>query len=283
MSKTISERKSTSVKDIREYAKKYKVIGIANMEGLPAPQLQKIRQKLKEMMVIYMAKKTLLSVAFSEIEKEKPGISSLKEHFMGMPALIFSNDNPFKICNILDQNKTSAPAKGGQTARNDILIKSGPTSFAPGPIIGELGKFKIKTGVDGGKLLIKDDVTVAHPGDVISAELASLLTRMGIQPMEVGVNVVAFYEDGIIYSGEVLKIRPEAYINQISLAATDSLKLALGINYLSKDTIKHMIQRSHADSLKLAVGRGITNKDTIDIILAMANAQGLNLKDKMED
>jgi large subunit ribosomal protein L10 len=39
---------------------------------------------------------------------------------------------------ILQKSKSSAPAKAGQTAPNDIYVKAGKTSFAPGPIIGEL-------------------------------------------------------------------------------------------------------------------------------------------------
>ena len=47
------------------------------------------------------------------------------------------------------------------------MIPAGPTPFAPGPIIGELGMLKIKAGIEAGKVVIKEDAHVAKKGDVI--------------------------------------------------------------------------------------------------------------------
>ncbi len=275
-------KKQEIVAKIKDLGSKYNVIGLANLESLPAPQLQKIRAKLKDIMVLFMAKKTLMRIAFNDLEANKKNISGMSSFLKGMPALIFSNENPFKLIRKLNENKTAAPAKPGQIAPNDIVVKAGPTNFAPGPIIGELGKFGIKTEVKNGKLAIKDDVVVAKEGDVISPALASLLTRLDINPMEVGVNLIAVYEDGLIFSGDILKTEPETYISNLGFAANEALKLALGIKYISKETIESLIKESYSDAFRLTLGINFPTKESIKFLLAKANAQGMNLKNNTE-
>ncbi len=275
-------KKQEIVAKIKDLGSKYNVIGLANLESLPAPQLQKIRAKLKDIMVLFMAKKTLMRIAFNDLEANKKNISGMSSFLKGMPALIFSNENPFKLIRKLNENKTAAPAKPGQIAPNDIVVKAGPTNFAPGPIIGELGKFRIKTEVKNGKLAIKDDVVVAKEGDVISPALASLLTRLDINPMEVGVNLIAVYEDGLIFSGDILKTEPETYISNLGFAANEALRLALGIKYISKETIESLIKESYSDAFRLTLGINFPTKESIKFLLAKANAQGMNLKNNTE-
>ena len=69
-------------------------------------------------------------------------------HLKGMPALIFTKENPFSLFKTLKKSKTNAPAKANQTAPFDLIVPKGPTSFAPGPVIGELAILGIKSGVE---------------------------------------------------------------------------------------------------------------------------------------
>jgi large subunit ribosomal protein L10 len=278
-----TQNKKDVVAKLKELIKSYKVIGLANLESLPAPQLQQIKAKQKDVMELFMTKKTLIRIALNELEKDRKNIISLSEHLKGMPALIFTNENPFKLVKSLNENKTTAPAKAGQTAPIDIVVKAGGTNFAPGPIIGELGKFGIKTAVENGKLAIKADAVVCKEGELITAELAGLLVRLDIKPMEVGVNVISLYEDGINYAGEVLRVDPQSYVDNVALAAQESLKLAIGINYLTKETVKPLIEEAYRNAFSLAIAQNIATNETINLILAKANAQGLNLKTKVEE
>jgi len=97
------------------------------MKDLPAPQLQSMRAELREKISLFMTKKTLMRIALEKAKNDKKGIEELEKYFYGMPALIFSNESPFKLSRILQKSKTSAPAKSGQTAPADIIIKKGPT------------------------------------------------------------------------------------------------------------------------------------------------------------
>ena len=161
-----------------------------------------------------------------------------------MPALIFTKENPFKLSKIIRKNKSKAPIKPKQVAPSDIVVPAGPTSFAPGPIIGELGAVGIKAGVEAGKIAIKQDAVVAKEGDVVSSELASILTRLGIEPMEIGLNLTAVYEDGQIYESDLLQVDAAEYQVKISTAYSESLNLAVYIVYTNEDTLSTLLNKA---------------------------------------
>ena len=119
-----------------------------------------------------MTNRRLLKIAFAEAAKKKPGIESLLPHCKGMPALLFTKENPFSLFKLIKANKSPAPAKPGQKAPTDLKILAGPTPFAPGPVISELAALGLKTKVDAGKINIVADAIVCKEGAVISDKLA---------------------------------------------------------------------------------------------------------------
>src|SRR3989344_1807838 len=90
-----SKEKKQSVKQIQELVNKHKVIGIVDMEMLPAKQFQRMTQKLKGTARIYMTKKRLIRIAFKNLKQSH--IQELLESMRGMPALVLSNEDPFKL------------------------------------------------------------------------------------------------------------------------------------------------------------------------------------------
>ena len=194
-------------------------------------------------------------------------------------ALLLSKENPFKIYKLLKQSKSAAAIKAGQITPKDLMIPAGPTPFAPGPIIGELGMLKIKAGIEAGKVVIKDDAHVAKKGDVINDKMASLLMRLGIEPMEIGLNLVVAYENGDILTGDVLDIDDKVFMQKIQTAAAEAMNLAVDIAYASNDTIILLIQKSFRDSKAIAVERDILADGVVEQILAKADAQAAAMLD----
>ena len=93
-------------------------------------------------------------------------------------------------------------------ASSGLIICS--CNFSPGriptSIIGELGAIGIKAGIEGGKVAIKEDAVVVKDGEVINANVAAILTRLGIEPMEIGLDLVAAYEKGSIFDKKILGV-----------------------------------------------------------------------------
>ena len=273
----VSSAKQKAVQELKEVIEHYPVIAIINLENLPARQLQKMKTKLRKYLEIKVAKKSTIEHALKLSGKKN--INALAEHLVGSPALLLSKENPFKIYKLLKQSKSAAAIKAGQITPKDLMIPAGPTPFAPGPIIGELGMLKIKAGIEAGKVVIKDDAHVAKKGDVINDKMASLLMRLGIEPMEIGLNLVVAYENGDILTGDVLDIDDKVFMQKIQTAAAEAMNLAVDIAYASNDTIILLIQKSFRDSKAIAVERDILADGVVEQILAKADAQAAAMLD----
>ncbi len=269
----IPEKKKEEVKDVIRLVKEYPIFGVVDMENLPALQLQRMRQKLKDTIFIKMTKKRLFKIAFEQLKKEKPNMDKVIESMRGMPALVFTRENPFKLYKILDQNKSQAPAKAGQTAPNDIIIPAGPTQFTPGPIISELAQVGIKTKVEDGKLAVVSDVTIVKEGDQITADQADILGRFGLEPMEVGLNIVIIYENGTIYDKSILAIDEKEYIADIKKACSETLALSMEIGYITPDNIVMMLQKAYRDSKALEDSTEIITDNNVRKWVGEANLE----------
>ncbi|MBW2992702.1 50S ribosomal protein L10 [Candidatus Woesearchaeota archaeon] len=278
----VADYKKENVKEYVDLIKEYPVIGALNVEGLPTPQLQTMRASLRPDVIIKVSKRRIIKLALEDAKKEVKGIEGLEQNLKGMPALIFSKENPFKLYKKLEKSKSPAPAKAGQTAPQDIIVKAGKTQFAPGPIIGELGSIGIKTGVEEGKVAIKEDSIVAKEGEKIKPKVAEILTRMNIMPMEVGLDLVAAYEKGVIYDKKVLAIDEEKFMQDLNNAAQWAFNLAVEAGFLTSETTELMVTKAFNEAKALAVEAGVISKEFIEQIISKAEAQMSTLKSELK-
>jgi large subunit ribosomal protein L10 len=274
----VAPYKKEVVKKIVKLLVDYPIVGAVNMENLPASQLQTMRSKLRKDVEMIMTKRRLIKIALKEASQKRPGVEKLEQYLYGMPALLFTKGNPFALSKTLAQNKSPAPAKGGQTAPNDIVIPAGPTPFAPGPVIGEFGAIGVKAGVENGKVAVKADTVVAKMGEKIRPKVAELLTRLGIEPMEVGLDLTAAFENGIIYTKDILSIDDKEYMGRLNNASRWSFNLAMFISYPSKTTMPHLIGKAFNESKALGRGVGIFEKEVMPDLIGQAHRGMLGLK-----
>ena len=275
----VADYKKEIVSKLIDLISEYPIIGVVNMENLPAPQLQTMRAQLRGEFFMTMTKRRLIKLAIEQTKSKKKGIEQLESHLGGMPALIFTKENPFRLSKTLQKSKSPAPAKAGQTAPRDIMVNKGATSFAPGPIIGELALAGIKSGVEGGKVSIKEDTVVVKSGEKIKAKVAEILLRLGVQPMEVGLDLVAVYENGLIYKRDVLSVDESEYRNRLANASRWAINLANYISYPTKETIRTLIGKAYNDAKNLGVAKNIFDKGIIEILLGKAEQQMASLRD----
>lgn len=269
--KEIPEWKKEEIKDVIRLVNEYPIFGVVDLENLPALQLQRMRLKLKEMLELKMTKKRLIKIALQQVKKAN--MDKMIESMRGMPALIFTKENPFKLYKTLAENKSKAPAKPGQTAPSNIIIPAGPTQFTPGPIISELAQAGIKTKVEEGKLTVTSDVTFVKEGEKISLSKADILSRFGIEPMEVGLNVVLVYEDGTIYPKAVLAIDEKEYLNNIRVASAESIALSMKIGYITSENITIMIQKAYRETKAIADKANILTDEKAEEMIGQATLE----------
>lgn len=248
----VSEKKKQKVTELVKELESEPIVGIIDLTSLPSAQFQKIKHKLRKDLKVIVAKKSLIKIAIEKVKDSKKGIEKLEEHLENtMPAIIFTKKDAFKIAKTLDKNKSSTAAKPGQIAPKDLKVPEGPTAFAPGPIIGELGAAGIKASIEDGKVIIKEESTIVKKGEEISQSQSDMLAKFGIEPMEIGLNIAAIYQDGGIFDSEVLSIDDAEYLNRIKLAATEALNLAVFATYPTKETIEILLQKAEREKLSI--------------------------------
>ena len=278
----VAEWKKDEVNDLKELIDTYEVVGIANLSDIPARQLQKMRQTLRDQATIRMSKKTLISLALDD-SKKNDSITVLSDHMDGQPALVFTNMNPFKLFKILESSKTAAPAKAGSIAPEDIVVPKGDTGFPPGPILGELQQVGIPAKIDKGKIVVQKDQVVVKAGEEVSAKVAGILTRLDIQPMEVGIDLKAAYENETVYTADLLTIDEEKTLSDIQNAFARAFNLSVNAVICTKESMPAIIQNAATKSLNLAFNASVLTSKTSDMLLAKAFAQMLALASEVSE
>ena len=267
--------KKTEIEEIKTNAAKYTLVGLVDMYGIPAAQVQQIRRNLRGKAVIRVTRNTLIEHALSEIGGKVAGLS---KYVSGHSAMIFSNDNPFRLFKQLEKTKTRMAAKAGETAPEDIVVEKGPTSFKPGPIVGELQQAGIPAAIEGGKVKIRETKTIVKKGAVISAKVAGVMIKLDIRPMDVGLVLQAAYFEGDVFEPSVLAIDEAAILEQIRRAAAQAFNLSVNAAIPTKDTIVPILTKAVREARGLAVEAAIYEKDVVDAIIGKAQKESIALK-----
>jgi len=247
----VSEFKKLELDIIKKIFDENSVIGILDLSNLPSAQFQKLKHKLKELISIRVSKKSLMKLAIKSCKKDS--IRNLEKYLDNcMPAILFSNNDPFKISKQLSKNKSNMAAKSGQISPRDIEIPEGPTSFPAGPVVGELGAAGIKAAIEDGKVVVKQSKVIVRKGEVIDQKAADLLAKFNIEPMEIGLNLVAAYQNGEILEKETLEIDEDKIIQEIGSASGGAFNLAIFSGYPTKDTIELLLKKAESEKIVLS-------------------------------
>ena len=263
--------KKDEIAEIKKNAKEYPLIGLVDMYGIPAQQVQQIRRNLRGKAVIKVTRNTLITHALGEIGGDAQGLT---KYISGHSAMIFAKDNPFKLFKQLEKTKTKMAAKAGETAPEDIVIEKGPTSFKPGPIVGELQQAGIPAAIEGGKVKIRETKVVVKKGAVISAKLATVLIKLDIKPMDVGLALQAAFHDGQMYEPSVLAVDETKFLGQLQLAGQQAFNLSVNAAIPTKETMAPILTKAVRDARGLAVEAAIYEKDVVDAIIGKAYREG---------
>jgi len=274
-----AQKKKDVVKRIEQLGKQYPIIGVLNMHSLPAAQLANMRGQMRSQVEILLTRKKLIGLALDNLEKSTKGVTALKKHLNGVPALLFTKDNPFALYKTIKKNKSKAAAKPGQLAPYDLVIPAGPTPFTPGPVLSELGALGIKAGVENGKVAIKQDAVVCKEGQPINASLASMLARLSIEPMEIGLDLVAVFEKGTIYPKSVLDIDETKFLADLSTAASWAFNLAIEAAIPNKETAEELVKKAFRDAKAVAIEGNIMADAVVGELLAKAEREMLSVKE----
>ena len=276
---TVPAEKKERVRRLRETVLASPLTALVGVRGVPANALQSMRRELRKRgHPILVAPNSALRHALEDAAKKSPPLAPLLEHLNDQTALLAASGNPFTLYQELHRTRSPTPARGGEIAPKDVFVPAQTTSFKPGPIVGELQHAGFPAAIEKGKVVLKKDVTIVKAGQPISREVAGLLTRLEILPLEVGLELRAVVEGGTFYPPSVLSVDLDARRAELAAAHRRALGLALEIGYATPATLPLLVTRAHRRALALAVAAGYATKETIAPLLARALRESMAVK-----
>lgn len=270
----LPEWKVKEVSELVERIGNSRVVGIVGMREIPASDLQQMRGALRSEVEVKMVRNNIARRALDSSSQE---IRPLADFIEDQSALVFSNENPFRLYSMFEKAKRPLAIRAGARAPKDIVIEAGETSFSPGPMVGKLQAAGIPAAIKGGKVVINQKITLVKEGEVVSAKTADILKTMEIFPKNVGLELRAIYEGGLVFKAKDLAVDVDGMLSLIGSASAKAFNFATEIGYTTPDTISAILHKAFVRAKSLVAEGGIPVPGMMDVVLsrAAANAQAI--------
>jgi len=276
----LPEWKREEVDALVETIESYDSIGVVNIAGIPSRQLQAMRADLWPDTELRVSRNTLLVRALEEVDE---GAEELTEHLAGQVGIIGTNDNPFTLYQTLEASKTPAPINAGEVAPNDIVIPEGDTGVDPGPFVGELQQVGASARIMEGSIQVTEDSTVLDAGEEVSADLENVVSELGIEPKEVGLDLRAVFSEGVLFDPEDLDIDLGAYRDDVATAAARARNLSVNATYPTAQTASTLLAKARGDAKSVGLQAAIESPDLADDLVSKVDAQVRALAAQVDD
>lgn len=279
-SQQVLEEKIGEVDEITKLINQHKIVGIASLQKVRAPQLQAFKKNLAGTVLMRVIKNKLMKMAIENC-KDKPDLKKLEEHLEGSNVYLFTDLDPFNLALTLERGKVKTTAKSGDIAAFDVVVPSGNTGQPPGPIISQLNAAGLPTRIESGSVWVSRDTLVVRKGEVIDERLASVLSKLGIKPVESGLAMNFVYDDGLIITQDQLRIDVDKTKQSIGSAQAEAFALSLSIAYPTTDSITALLQVAHREAYALSINAAAPTKDTIGDLIRKAHTEMLSLSSRL--
>jgi len=261
--------KEAKVRELSELIMKYRTLCIIDLNNMPSRQFKELKNLLSNYGVVKVVKNSLLARALESLKLRN--YEEIVKYLSGTNAVLLTNLNAFEVFRLCERLKSKKYAKPGDTATSEIVIPSGPTNIPPGPSLSMFGKLKIPTQVREGFIWVAKDVTVAKPGDKISNELASLLKKLDIKVIDVGLKVKLIYDEGLVFTKtEELRLDITSFRNDLLSSVRRALDLATALVIPLPEVIPSILSKAYNNALVLSAEAGIISKENINYVLSRA-------------
>ena len=279
--KVIHQWKKDEIDYLIELMEKYEIIAVINVGKTNDRQVQEIRKILRKDAIIRMSKKSLQERAFDKFQEisGKSNIKKLKEMIPGQSALIFTNLDSFKLVRIFKENKWMVPAKPGQITPVDIIVPAGDTGLPTGQVISELNMtLRLPTMIQNDTIHIREDTVTHYAGDIVSTKEASVLKKLGVQPIESVIIIDMVWSNGELIPPDVLYLDIDELREDIALSYIKAKTLAVELEIFDHETVIPLIQKAHREALALLFEMPILDENALHEYIQKAeiNANSIN-------
>ncbi|XVF83951.1 hypothetical protein PTKIN_Ptkin16aG0535600 [Pterospermum kingtungense] len=232
----------------------YNQILVVAADNVGSNQLQNIRRGLRGESVVLMGKNTMMKRSI-RVHAEKTGnrdFLNLIPLLQGNVGLVFTKGDLKEVKDEVAKYKVAAPARVGLLAPSDVVVPPGNTGLDPSQT-SFFQVLNIPTKINKGTVEIITPVDIVKKGDRVGSSEAALLSKLGIKPFSYGLLVQHVYEDGSVYSPEVLDLTEDDLIEKFATGVSMVTALSLAISYPTLAAAPHMFINSYKNVLAVAV------------------------------
>ena len=276
----VLEEKSSEVEEIKELLQGYKSIGIASLQKVRASQLQAMKKNFAGKVYMRVLKNTLMKLALEGMDNAE--LKKLEDYLEGSNIYFFTDLNPFKLALMLKSGKVKTTAKSGDIAAMDVVIPAGNTGQPPGPVISQLNAVGLPTRIESGSVWVSRDTLVVREGEPINERLASVLSKLNIKAVELGISMRAVLDEGLMIDSHQLDVDLDDVKKSIEQSNSEAFALSLIIAYPTKDNINALLQTAHQKAFALSLGAAFSTKENIGDLIRKANAEMASLNRILE-
>jgi len=232
----------------------YTQILVAAADNVGSNQLQNIRKGLSGDSVVLMGKNTMLKRSI-RINAEKTGnhaILNIIPLLAGNAGLIFTKGDLKEVSEEVAKYKVGAPARVGLVAPIDVVVPPGNTGLDPSQT-SFFQVLNIPTKINKGTVEIITPVELIKKGDKVGSSEAALLAKLGIRPFSYGLIVTSVYDNGTVFSPEVLDLTEDDLTEKFALGVSLVTALSIAISYPTLAAAPHMFINAYKHLLAIAV------------------------------
>jgi len=256
---TRAEWKVKYFERITHLFEQYKTCLLVGVDNVGSKQMQQIRIAMRGHGDIIFGKNTMIRKAMRGILKENPQLESLLPYIVGNVGFVFTNEDLGDIRKQLLENKRGAPAKAGALAPCDVKLEPQNTGMGPEKT-SFFQALQIPTKISRGTIEILNDVHLIKIGEKVGASEAALLNMLGITPFSYGLVVQQVYDNGSVYSPEVLDITAADLRTRVLSGIRNIAAASLQVGYPTKASVPHSIANGFKNLLALAAATDVTFK-----------------------
>ncbi|KAF1002824.1 hypothetical protein AG4045_023685 [Apium graveolens] len=232
----------------------YTQILVAAADNVGSKQLQNIRKGLRGDSVVLMGKNTMMKRSV-RIHAEKTGneaFLNIIPLLVGNVGLIFTKGDLKEVSEEVAKYKVGAPARVGLVAPVDVVVPPGNTGLDPSQT-SFFQVLNIPTKINKGTVEIITPVELIKKGDKVGSSEAALLAKLGIRPFSYGLVVLSVYDNGTVFSPEVLDMTEDDLVAKFAVGVSMVTSLSLVLSYPTLAAAPHMFINAYKNVLAIAL------------------------------
>jgi len=255
---------------LKDLLAKFPSIFLVNVDNVGSNQMHQIRVALRGKGTVLMGKNTMVRRALRTILGDHPEFERLLPCVKGNIGFVFTDKDLKDVRDLIVANKVAAPARAGAFAPKDVTVPAGNTGMEPGKtsFFQALG---IPTKIARGTIEIVSDIKVVTAGNRVGPSEATLLNMLNISPFTYGMSVVQIFDQGNIFTPDVLDIDEQDLIDRFLSGIKTVAAISLALHYPTIVSVTHSLVNAYKNVLAISLATEYTFEGSEKVKEYLAN------------